>query len=169
MRFTSEILAILIVVWLICCLPASGNEYIHINEVSMNLEEENATFDLKYNLDTFTRIYVMILGCRSLESELLSFLGGYEDVELIGADISGATLHVRGAGKYNGGYYLFDATPFGCKDEPITDGVPRFSVVYPGGRVRTFYNVTATQNVFSEADDEIMPSTDHSGGKQRRS
>src|SRR5512136_1217174 len=108
LRFASEILTFLALGWLICMPLASASEYIHINEVSMHLEEENATFDLKYSLDTFTRIYVMILGCRSLESELLSLLGCYKEVELMRADISGATLHVRGAGKYNSGYYLFD-------------------------------------------------------------
>ena len=151
MSLASGMLTILALLWLVCLPSATASDYIRINEVVMHLEEENASFDLKYSLDTFTRIYVMILGCRSLESELLSFLGFYKDVELIRADISGATLFVRGAGKHNSGYYLFDATPFGSKDEPTKEGIPRFSVVYPEGRIRTFYNVTATQNVFSEA------------------
>ena len=167
MRFASKVLTILALAWLICLHPASASGYIQVNEVSMHLEGENASFDLKYSLDTFTRIYVMILGCRSLESELLSLLGYYEHVELTRADISGATLYVRCAGKYNSGYFLFDATPFGSKDEPIMKGIPRFSVVYPEGRIRTFNNVTATQNVFSEAD-EVLPSLGHSKGKQRR-
>jgi hypothetical protein len=36
----------------------------------------------------------------------------------------------------------------------MEEGIARFSVVYPGGQIRTFYNVTATQNVFSQA---MMP------------
>ena len=82
---------------------------------------------------------------------MISFLGGYSDVKLIKADIDGAALQVVGAGKYNSGYYLFDSMPFGSKDKPLKEGIARFSVVYPGGRVRTFYNVTSTQNVFSQA------------------
>ena len=167
MRLASGMPIILALAWFICLPSALASDYIQIDEVSMHLEEENASFDMKYSLDTFTRIYVMILGCRSLESELMSFLGFYDHVELIKANISEATLYVSGAGKYNSGYYLFDATPFGSKDEPVTDGIPRFSVVYPGGRIRTFYNVTATQNVFSE-DDEAISSSDHSRVKQRR-
>lgn len=167
MRLASGLTTILALAWLISLPSALAGDYIQIDEVSMHLEEENASFDLKYSLDTFTRMYVMILGCRSLESELLSFLGFYDHVELIRANISEATLYVSGAGKYNSGYYLFDATPFGSKDEPVIDGIPRFSVVYPGGRIRTFYNVTATQNVFSE-DDGAISSPDHSRGKQRQ-
>jgi len=130
---------------------AVGIDYLDIKEVTMRLEGENATFELNYTLDTFTRFYVSALGCRYLEPELRSFLGGYSDVMLIKADIEGATLLVVGAGKYNSGYYLFDSMPFGSKDKPLKESIARFSVVYPGGRVRTFYNVTATQNVFSQA------------------
>lgn len=130
---------------------AAGIEYLDIKEVTMRLEGENATFELNYTLDTFTRFYVSALGCRYLEPELKSFLGGYSDVMLIKADIEGAALLVVGAGKYNSGYYLFDSMPFGSKDKPLKESIARFSVVYPGGRVRTFYNVTATQNVFSQA------------------
>ena len=136
-----------------------GGAYLHVTEVTMRLEGENATFDLNYTLDTFARIYIMALGCRYLEPELISFLGGYSEVELVRADIDGAALHVKGAGKYNSGYYLFDSMPFGRKEAPLREAIPSFSVVYPGGRVRTFYNVTATQNVFSEASGTLRPST----------
>ncbi len=130
---------------------AAGSEYLDIKDVTMHLDGDNATFELNYTLDTFTRFYVTALGCRYLEKELTSFLGGYSDVVLEKADIDGACLQVVGAGKYNSGYYLFDSTPFGSKEKPLKESIAQFSVVYPGGRVRTFYNVTATQNVFSQA------------------
>lgn len=130
---------------------ALGSEYIDIEEVTMRLDGSNATFELNYTLDTFTCFYVSALGCRYLEPELLSFLGGYRDAMLVKADTEGATLQVVGAGKYNNGYYLFDSIPFGSEDQPLKESIARFSVVYPNGRVRTFYNVTATQNVFSQA------------------
>jgi hypothetical protein len=150
MRRLAAIFAFLTLSALSAC-PAGGSEYIDIKEVTMRLVGDNATFELNYTLDTFTRFYVTALGCRYLEPELISFLGGYSDVRLIKADIDGAALQVVGAGKYNSGYYLFDSMPFGSKDKPLKEGIARFSVVYPGGRVRTFYNVTATQNVFSQA------------------
>lgn len=150
MRYLAAIFSVLILSNIATC-SAAQSEYLNVKEVTMHLEGENATFELNYTLDSFTRIYVMALGCRYLEPELISFLAGYGDVRLIGADIDGATLQVVGAGKYNSGYYLFDSMPFGSKDRPLKEGIARFSVVYPGGRVRTFYNVTATQNVFSQA------------------
>jgi hypothetical protein len=154
MRRLAAIFAFLILSAIANCSAASS-EYLYINDVTMRLDGDNATFELNYSLDTFTRIYVMFLGCRYLEPELRSFLGGYSDVTLIRADTDGAALQVVGAGKYNSGYYLFDSMPFGSKDKPLREGIARFSVVYPEGRVRTFYNVTATQSVFSQAATDL--------------
>ena len=156
MRRIAAIFALLLLSTIPNC-SAAGNEYLYITDVTMRLEGNNATFELNYTLDTFTSIYVMALGCRYLEPELISFLGGYSDVKLIKADTDGAALQVVGAGKYNSGYYIFDSMPFGSKDKPLKEGIARFSVVYPEGRVRTFYNVTATQSVFSQAAKDLAP------------
>jgi len=148
----------------VCC--GSGEEYIYVKDVTMRLNGENATFELNYTLDPFTRLYVLALGCRYLEPELRDFLGGYSYVKLVKADTKSATLQVVGAGKYNDGYYLFDATPFGTRDNPRKDGIARFSVIYPEGRLRTFYNVTSTQSVFSEASQRHHSAAfSHSGNR----
>jgi hypothetical protein len=156
MRRLAAIFAFIVLSTIVDC-SATSSEYLYVTDVTMRLEGDNATFELNYTLDTFTRIYVMALGCRYLEPELISFLGGYSDVLLIKADTESATLLVMGAGKYNSGYYLFDSIPFGSKDKPLKEGVARFSVVYPEGRMRTFYNLTATQSVFSQAAKDLAP------------
>jgi hypothetical protein len=150
MRSKAVLFAVLVVSALSVC-SAVGSEYLDIKDVTMRLDGPNATFELNYTLDTFTRFYVSALGCRYLEPQLTSFLGAYRDAMLIRADTEGATMQVADAGKYNNGYYLFDSMPFGSKGKPLNKTIPSFSVVYPSGRIRTFYNVTATQNVFSQA------------------
>jgi hypothetical protein len=162
MRPIAVLFAVLIVSAISAC-SAAGSEYINVKDVTMRLDGPNATFELNYTLDTFTRFYVSALGCRYLEPELTSFLGSYRDVELIRADTEGATMQVAGAGKYNSGYYLFDSMPFGSKEKPLNKTIPSFSVVYPSGRIRKFYNVTGTQNVFSQvAKQQVKSAKDHS-------
>ena len=78
MRSLAAFFAFLILSALSIC-SAAGSEYIDIKEVTMRLDGDNATFELNYTLDTFTRFYVSALGCRYLEPELISFLGGYRD------------------------------------------------------------------------------------------
>ena len=150
MRTTSAIEVFLAVMALAVCCGAAG-QYIYVKEVTMHLQGDNAIFEMNYSLEPFTRLYVLALGCRYLEPELLSFLGNYSNVKLIKADMDGAALQVSDAGKYNSGYYLFDSRPFGSKNNPIQEGIAKFSVVYPEGWVRTYYNVTSTQSVFYTA------------------
>ena len=114
----------------------------------MHLDKDRAIFELNYTLDTFTRLYVLALGCRHLEPDLVSFLGGYRDVKLIKADENGAALEVDGAGKNLDNCYLFYSCHFGTEDKPLKNEVEKLSVVYPGGKIDTFYNVNSTQNVF---------------------
>lgn len=150
MQYLAVTLAILAIATMIVCISADG-ECIYMKDVTMHLNGDDATFELNYSLDTFTRFYVLALGCRYLEPELLSFLSGYRNVRLMKADTDGAALQVNGAGRYNGSYYLFDSHPFGTKNSPLKKGIAKFSVVYPEGRTRTFYNVTSTQSVFCPA------------------
>ncbi len=130
---------------------AEGGEYLYVKDVTMRLNEGNATFEINYTLETFTKLYVLALGCRYIEPDLLSLFGNYSSAKVIRAGPDCAALLVSGAGKYNSGYYLFDSRPLGSGNKPLKEKISRFTVVYPEGRVRTFLNVTSTQNVFCEA------------------
>jgi len=123
MRQAVIILVLLAAIAFCSCGSARG-DYIEVRDVTMRLEGDRATFDLNYTLDTFARLYVLALGARQLEPDLISL----------------------------DNCYLFYSRPFGSKDRPLKRGVERLSVVYPGGKVDTFYNVNSTQNVFYEAD-----------------
>ena len=155
MRHLALTFAILVMATMVACIIADG-ECIYVKDVTMHLDGDDATFELNYSLDTFTRFYVLALGCRHLEPELLSFLSGYRDVRLIKADTEGAALQVKGAGKYNGSCYLFDSHPFGSRNNPGKTGIAKLSVVYPEGRIRTFYNVTSTQIISCPAGRAIQ-------------
>ena len=69
-------------------------------------------------------------------------------MKLIKADENGAALEGDGAGKKLNNCYLFYSCPFGTEDKPLKNEVEKLSVVYPGGKIDTFYNVNSTQNVF---------------------
>ena len=142
-------LALLLSMTMVLLISGSvRGECIEIRDVTMHLDKDRATFELNYTLDTFTRLYVLALGCRHLEPDLISFLGGYKDVKLIKADENGAALQVNGAGKNIDDFYLFYSCPFGTKDKPLKKEIEKLSVVYPEGKIETFYNVNSTQNVF---------------------
>lgn len=135
-----------------------AGDYIYVKEITMHLGEGSATFDLNYSLETFARLYVLALGCRYLEPDLLSLFRGCGGVKLLKADTDCAAVQVTAAGKYVKGCYLFEPNTLDTRDAVGTGDahlkvmVPRFTVIYPEGRARTFYNVSSVQSVFWEAE-----------------
>lgn len=152
MRYVVLALVILAATALSVCGSAMGG-CIEVRDVTMHLDEDRAIFEINYTLDTFTRFYVLALGCQHLEPDLISFLGGYKDVMLIKADENRAALQVNGVGKNLDNCYLFYSCPFGTRDRPLKKCVDKLSVVYPEGKIDTFYNVSSTQNVFFRSEE----------------
>jgi len=126
--------------------------YIYVKDITMRMSNDNATFDMNYSLETFAKLYVLALGCRYLEPDLLSIFKGCGGVKLLSADTNCASVEVTKAGKYVEGCYLFEPLSRGSKDMPLKGGIPRFTVIYPEGRSLTFYNVTSVQSIFREAE-----------------
>lgn len=134
-------LATAVIVFFIFIGIGMGEEYIEIKEATMLLKNGNAIFEVEYELDSIARLYVLALGCKYIEPDLHSFLTGFDDLRVVRAEPGLAVLLAKGASEYNSGYHLFDSRPLGSK-------IAKFTVVYPGGLSRTFYNVSATPSVF---------------------
>ena len=133
------VLIILAVIALVSCV--AGERYFEVNDITMSPIGGDALFELNYTMDSFAKLYVLALGAGYIEPDLVSLFKSYEDVRTVRANINSAALLVKGAGKNDGGYYLFDSRPLGVT-------VAKFTVVYPSGLSRTFHNVTSTPNVF---------------------
>lgn len=118
-----------------------AEEYLEIKEITMLLKNGNAFFEVEYKLDSIARLYVLALGCKYIEQDLYSFLTGFDDLRVVKAEPGQAVLLAKGVSEYNSGYHLFDSRPLGSE-------IAKFTVVYPGGLSRSFYNISATPNVF---------------------
>jgi len=125
-------------------LADRGREYIQVREVTMSLEDGDAVFDVRFGLDPFARLYVLALGTKHIEPELLDLFSGFGNLSVRKTEPHRAVLVSRGAGELKSGYYLYDARRLGSE-------VPKLVVVYPEKLSRTFYDVSATPSVFSQA------------------
>jgi hypothetical protein len=134
-----------------CLMPlADGSSYIYVKDITMRLENENATFELNYTLEAFTRLYVLVLGCRYIEPDLLSLLGKDAVAKLVRVGPDSAAVEISGAGekKYgynNSQYYVF-------KPRKLSTTTEYFKVIYPGGVFRTYNNLSETPAVFCNAE-----------------
>lgn len=129
----------MVMVSLISC--GAGEIYFDVNDITMQLIDGDAIFELNYTLQFFPKLYVLALGCGYIEPDLVSLFKSYDDVKTIKANPDSAVLLAKDAGKNSNGYYLFDSRPLGMR-------VSKFTVLYPGGLSRTYHNVTSTPNVF---------------------
>lgn len=135
-----------------CLMPlADGSSYIYVKDITMRLENENATFELNYTLEAFTMLYVLVLGCRYIEPDLLSLLDkDAAAAKLVRVGPDSAALEISGAGekKYgynNSQYYVF-------KPRKLSTTAEYFKVVYPDGAFRSYNNLTETPAVFCNAE-----------------
>ena len=103
------VLIILAVIALVSCV--AGERYFEVNDITMSPIGGDALFELNYTLDSFAKLYVLALGAGYIEPDLVSLFKSYEDVKTVRANINSAALLVKGAGKNDGGYYLFDSRP----------------------------------------------------------
>lgn len=141
LAFTIFAFAVPLLAFMTLVSVVAGDVYFEVNDITMTLIGGDALFELNYTLDSFAKLYVLALGAGYIEPDLISLLKSYDDVTTVRVDPNSAALLVKGAGKNNSGYYLFDSRPLGAR-------VSKFTVVYPNGLSRTFHNVTSTPNVF---------------------
>ena len=129
-----------------------GDEYLEVDELTMSLDGPDVLLQVNYTLDYFARLYVLALGCKHIEPDLLKLFVKYGDVRAVSVNPESALLLASGAGKYNSGYYLFDSMRLGSK-------VKKLTVIYPSGPIRTFHNVTATPSVFAIVKNKGEPTS----------
>lgn len=139
-----SVAALFILASVLAASTATGGEYLKIDDITMALDEDNALLQINYTLDSFASLYVLALGCRHLEPDLRGFFPSYKRIKTVSADPYRAILKVEKAGGYSNGYYLFNSIPLGYQ-------VDKFTVIYPTGLSRTFYNITSTPNVFAKS------------------
>jgi hypothetical protein len=153
MRSARVVAAIILLIFL-----ANGGlagNFLSVKDITMYLNEGNATFQLNYTLDTFTKIYVLVLGSRYIQPDLVSMFGNFDDIKIEGVDHQSATILAAKAGKYNGSHYFFDSRPLEIDDSILQNKIKKFRVIYPGEPNQTFYNISCTPEVLYRAGNQL--------------
>lgn len=143
----SATVVLLLFLLFVFTMPSSaerGREYIRVQDVTMSLEGGDAVFDVTFDLDPFARLYVLALGAKYIEPKLIDLFSDFGNLTVAKTEPSRAVIVSKGAGEFRSGYYLYDS-------KELSHEVPKFTIVYPKRMVRTFYDVSATPSVFSEA------------------
>ncbi|MDF0589744.1 hypothetical protein [Candidatus Methanocrinis natronophilus] len=144
MRYPKMVILFILFILSGPALADRGRDYIQVREVTMSLQDGDAVFDVRFELDAFAKIYVLALGTKYIEPELMDLFSDFDNVTVRKSGPNMAVLVSEAAGDLRSGYYLYDSRDLGKE-------IPKLTVVYPGRLSRTFYRVSATPSVFSEA------------------
>ena len=126
---------------------AESPRYLEVKSITMTLEGQDATFNIKYELDTIAQVYVFLLGTGSLESAIYGMFEDFDNIEVLSVREDNAVVKVTNVSYQDpeqGGNILFhDSHNLGTTVDTLI-------LVFPSGVERIFYDVSTTPNTFFE-------------------
>ena len=125
------------------CAQEDG-EYLHIKEMSLRFDGDDATATIYFDLDLFGDLYVFAFGSRHLEPELVKVFSDFDELQVreIGRDT--AIVSLNNVSHKSDEVYLFNEKELGLIVED-------FTVIYPSGPSKSFSNVHVIPNLFYES------------------
>jgi hypothetical protein len=115
MKSASSIIILLILV-LVYLTPFSNGTpdrgSLEITSLTINFEKTDAIFTVKYDLGSLPKLFILLMGSKSLEPRIESVFSEFE-YEIIKMDQEKAVLRVRNISWFDKGYYFHDSKNFG--------------------------------------------------------
>ncbi|VVB87556.1 Uncharacterised protein [uncultured archaeon] len=110
-----SLIFVLFTVLLLTAILSDGKQErqtLHISSLIINFDKTDATFTVNYNMDNLPKMYILLLGSKSLEPKIRSVFSNF-DYEIVKMDQDKATLRVKNVSRLDKGYYLHDSRKFG--------------------------------------------------------
>ena len=138
---TTLILVLLIVLMPLTAITDGREKELHITSLTIQFNKTDAIFTVNYDFDKLSRIYLLMLGSKSLEPKVKSVFQNF-DYEVIKIDQDKAILRVKNISRLNKGYYLHDSQKFGETIDTV------YISDSSNPKTREYYNMNATPNYF---------------------
>lgn len=118
-----------------------GNKLLEISSLHIKFDKTDATFIVKYDLGELPRLYIKLLGSKSLVPKVESIFPNF-DYKIVKMDHNGAILAVKNISRSDGDYYLHDSRKFGETIRIVRISDSSSTVI------KEYHNINATPNYF---------------------
>ena len=123
---------------------ADSPRYIHFNSITMNPEGPDVRFTVEYELDPIAKMYVLLLGTRSIEHAIYDLFYNFDDIKVISVRDDSAEIVAYNVGyqddKING-IYFYDSHMLGATVDEF--------ILFPNSKnPEHLQNVYSTPNTF---------------------
>jgi hypothetical protein len=120
---------------------SSDDHYVHFTKMTIDFEGTDAMVTMSYDLNTFSRLYVLLLGSHNLNPTLEETLFDFDDIKVLRIGRNQASVYVENISRQNEEYFLHDSHLLGAKVDVLT-------MVYPDGSTRSVPGATSTPDTF---------------------
>jgi hypothetical protein len=110
-----SLILVLFTVLLLTAILSDGKQErqpLHITSLTINFDKTDATFTVNYDIDSLPKMYIFLLGSKSLEPKIKSVFSNF-DYEIVKMDQDKAILRVTNVSRLDKGYYLHESRKFG--------------------------------------------------------
>lgn len=112
-----------------------------ITSLTIKFDKTDAEFTVNYDLDELPKLYILLLGSKSLEPKIKSIFSDF-DYEITRMDQDKAILTVKNISRLEKGFYLHDSRKFG-------ENIKKIIIYTPDStRPGEYYNLDSTPNKF---------------------
>jgi hypothetical protein len=110
-----SLILVLFTVLLLTAILSDGKQerqMLHISSLTIKFDKTDAEFTVNYNMDNLPKMYILLLGSKSLEPKIKSVFSNF-DYEIVKMDQDKAILRVTNVSRLDKGYYLHESRKFG--------------------------------------------------------
>jgi len=112
-----------------------------ITSLTIKFDKTDADFIVNYDLGKLPRLYVLLLGSKSIEPKIKDVFSNF-DYEINKMDQNSAVLRVKNISRLDKGYYLHDSHKFGENINTVIIYTPDST------HTREYSNLNSTPNIF---------------------
>ncbi len=142
--YMKSLILVLFTVLLLTAILSDGKQErqtLHITSLTINFEKTDATFTVNYDIGNLPKMYILLLGSKSLEPKIKSVFSNF-DYKIVKMDQDKAILLVKNISRLDKGYYLHDSRKFGETINTVYIYTP------DSPRAREYYNLNSTPYYF---------------------
>lgn len=110
-----SLILVLFTVLLLTAVLSDGKQQrqtLYISSLTINFDKTDAAFTVNYDMDNLPKMYILLLGSKSLEPKIRSMFSNF-DYEIVKMDQDKAIMRVKNISRLDKGYYLHDSRKFG--------------------------------------------------------
>jgi len=115
-----------------------------IDSLVISFDKTEATFTVNYDLGKLPKLYVLLLGSKSIEPRIKSIFSDF-DYEILKMDQSTTVLKVKNVSRLDKSYYLHESHNLGARIKTIIIYTP------DSPRAKEFSNQNSTPPIFYRA------------------